>query len=94
MEDIRMNKQLKVSLNGKIKWRNEYDFYTIYHFETDDLFKVPKTAIEILEVADGTKSIDEIINLIINKNNFEISCYQKIYEYIDLLNQKELIILT
>ncbi|MBE5966822.1 MAG: hypothetical protein E7255_07630 [Lachnospiraceae bacterium] len=89
-----MNKLLKVSLNGKIKWRNEYDFFTVYHFETDDLFKVPKTAIDILEVADGTKSIDEIINYVIRINNLNTSVYQKIYEYIDLLNQKELINFT
>jgi len=84
-----------VSLNGKVKWREEYDDYTAYHFDTDLLFRVPKLAVDIFEAADGSKSIDEVVNHVIGINSLNSSNYHgKLVKYIETLCENGLIVLS
>lgn len=82
---------MKVVKCGKLKWREEYDSYTLYNFNTDDLFSVPKTAIDILEYADGSNTAGQIIDNVIKKNGYTNDVYQKLFDYMKLLEKKEII---
>jgi len=86
-----ISENMKVIKCGKLKWREEYDFYTLYNFNTDDLFRVPKAAIDILEYVDGNNTAKQIIDNVIEKNGYSNEVYQKLFEYMKLLEKKEII---
>lgn len=51
----------RVDKAGRLRWREEAGFYTIYNYDTDDLFEVPPPAIAILKTADGSLSIPALV---------------------------------
>lgn len=81
-----------VCKGGKLKWREELECYTVYNYDTDDLFRVPETAIDILEMADGEHTVDQIIRSILEKNQLsDQDSYQEVEEFIQILIQKQLL---
>ncbi|MBS6262580.1 MAG: hypothetical protein KH549_05455 [Clostridium sp.] len=83
----------KIKKLDNVKWRKDFEFITIYNYNTDDLFKASKITGEILELSDGTRSIDEVIDELINNSKVEIldSTREKLEKYIKSLIEKEVI---
>lgn len=83
----------RIKHNGKLKWREEYKGFTVYNFDTDDLFSVPKTAIDVFELADGEKTINDIISHLIQANNLKEVDRSRLLSYIQTLLNKKLLCL-
>jgi hypothetical protein len=83
----------KVKIVDKLRWRKDYDAVTVYNFETDDLFRLPPIALDILENANGDYEIEEITEIVINNNNLKRSeeLIEKINNYIESLVSKKIL---
>lgn len=89
-----MEKLVKVA--PVLKWRTDYNFITIYNFKTDDLFKAPFIANDILKLADGNHTVDEIINYLFKENKVTQSDANryKLIEYINDLIQRDILFIV
>lgn len=89
-----MEKLIKVV--PELRWRQDYNFITIYNFKTDDLFKAPCVANDILNLADGRHTIEDIINYLFNEkivNQSETNII-KLEKYINDLITRNILILV
>lgn len=75
----------KVDKAGRLRWREEVGFFTIYNYDTDDLFEVPAPAIAILSRADGNLAIPSIVDAVLMEfpelSAEQVTAY--VYELID-----------
>ena len=83
-----MEKLVKVAPD--LKWRTDYNF------KTDDLFKAPFIANDILKLADGNHTVDEIINYLFKENKVTQSDANryKLIEYINDLIQRDILFIV
>lgn len=57
----------RVDKAGRLRWREEVGFFTVYNYDTDDLFEVPAPAIAILGRADGSLAIPSIVDAVLTE---------------------------
>ncbi|MDR1769421.1 MAG: hypothetical protein LBS02_02130 [Hungatella sp.] len=89
-----MEKLVKVV--PELRWRQDYNFITIYNFKTDDLFKAPCVANDILILADGKHTVEDIINYLLNEKIVSQSEANriKLEEYINDLITRNILFIT
>ena len=76
-----------ISTVPNLRWRKDYNFVTIYNFDTDDLFKAPAIAKNILELCDGTRTKEEIVECLVDNKvlNNTVKAKEKMQAYIESL---------
>jgi len=75
-----------------IKWRDEDICFTVYNFDTDELFQTSHIGIDILETCKNFISIENCAERVMEKNNITEEKKEKIIRFIHLLINKQLII--
>lgn len=84
----------KITTAPNLRFRKDYNFVTIYNFDTDDLFKAPLIAKNVLNHCDGTHTNEEIVECLVKdgilRNNEKDK--QKMSEYIDDLIKKGILV--
>lgn len=83
----------KIIVSQGLKWRKDFNFITVYNFKTDDLYKASQITGDIFQLADGTRTIKEIVDCLSqnNKKILEYSIKEKIIEYINSLILKNIL---
>lgn len=84
----------KVKVVDKLRWRKDFNFITVYNFETDDVYKVPLIVVDIFDNADGCNSINEIIDIVLEKNNIKKTerTSEKFQKFMDYLMNNNMIV--
>ena len=86
-----INKDSIIKLKGKMKWREEDGWYTLYNFDDDELYEVSNYAIDIIELSDGEKTIQEIIGEILKKYQISEEHFEEFFDFVVLLISKNIL---
>jgi hypothetical protein len=79
----------RLDKGGRLRWRREEDTFTLYNYDTDDLFEVPEAAITILELADGQRRADEVVRAVTERHG-DLSA-DEVEAYIQELAEAQLV---
>lgn len=58
----------RLDKNGRLRWRQEEGYYTVYNYDSDDLFEVPETAITIFGLANADLDVSEVVDRVLHKH--------------------------
>ena len=82
---------MKIRAKENLKWRDEDVCFTVYNFDTDELFQTSRTGIDILQISAEPIDEEKCIDYIINKFSLDEEKRVKIAMFIQLLVNKQLI---